>query len=413
MNLEEFRQVSSSDLANRLVAQARERVILALPGIHEVLGVALREAHGRLPGRVVVILDPTEMVFRLGLGDFTAMEALQACGVPLLRREGLRLGCVVVDDVALFVAPTAPLIEGEPIPGAYWINAVPVTPEAAEQFLFAIADSTELQVALKGPKHAVPVIEPKAPPVARQEITVVDLALKEAPPANFELARQTMVFQPHLQYVDLEVRGCNVSRRKISIPEEVLPMAQRGQIQTKLEHTMTLFGNGVEQAFFPVQNRVKAVRKKLIKSLGDPYGNVILKSDRKRLDEAIVAIHDELEILRKELSEGLQEKLDESMENLIKLCRPMVQANPPDALKMYGTKLTEQRVEDFVRGYLESSWPTATELLGEMKLSCVIREFTFDTLDSHDFLKRLKKAFPDRDWDKPYQAAMAVTAKEA
>lgn len=413
MSIEDFRQVSSTDLAERLVAHAQERVVLALPGIHDVLGKALMEASTRLPGRVVVILDPTEMVFRLGLGDFKAMEALQASGIPLLRREGLRLGCVVVDDKALFVAPSAQLIEGEPIPGAYWINAVPVAPEAAEQFLFAIADSTELQVALKGPKSAIPVVEAKAPPIARQEITMVDQALTEAPPANFELARQTMVFQPHLQYVELEVRGCHVSRRKISIPEEVLPMAQRGQIQTKLEHTMTLFGDGVEQAFFPVQNRVKAVRKKLIKSLGDPYGNVILKSDRKKLDEAITTIKGELESLQKDLSEGLQGKLEESMENLIKLCIPMVQANPPDALRMYGSNLTEERIEDFVRGYLEASWPTASDLLGEMKLSCVIREFTFDTLDSTDFLKRLKKAFPDRDWDKPYQAAMAIKAKKA
>jgi hypothetical protein len=80
-------------------------------------------------------------------------------------------------------------------------------------------------------------------------------------------------------------------------------------------------------------------------------------------------------------------------------------------LKMYSTEITDARITEFVSGVLGSQWPTAWELLGEMKLTYLVRDFTFETLDSEDFLKRLQKMFPERNWDKAFQAANAVVAK--
>jgi hypothetical protein len=400
--------ITSEELAH-LIAGVEERVVVALPSIHVIVAEAICQRMDQLAGRVAVLIDPTEAVYRLGFGTLPAVELLQSRGVPVLRREGLRLGCVLLDDLAFFLAPTAQLVEAESELSAPRINVVVVATAEAEIYLRAIAEHPVLVHALAGPGKPMQ-SEPKADLIHPEELKIVKQALADAPPANFALARQTLVFQPYLQYVELEVQGCNIGRRTIQVPEAVLPITQRDQLDTKLKSSLTLFGRGVEEAFFPVHNRVKRIRKTLIRSLGEPYGNVILRADRVQLDKEIQATQDELTKLKTQVSAGLNAKLKSSMENLIKVCIPIVQNNPPEALQMYGGELTEARIGEFISGYLEGIWPTAEELFEEMKLTCVIREFTFDTLDSKDFLARLKKAFPKRDWDKPYDAAMAVTA---
>jgi len=43
-------------------------------------------------------------------------------------------------------------------------------------------------------------------------------ALELVPPIPFDVSRQVRVFEPYIQYVDINLRGCAIERRKIRLP---------------------------------------------------------------------------------------------------------------------------------------------------------------------------------------------------
>jgi hypothetical protein len=55
-----------------------------------------------------------------------------------------------------------------------------------------------------------------------------------------------------------------------------------------------------------------------------------------------------------------------------------------------------------LRDRLEGAFPGAEKLIGEMTLTVIYKDVTFETLNQPKFFKRLKLAFPRIDWEKPY-----------
>ena len=405
-----FTNITSRDLAEFIRARVEERVVIALPSIHEVLAEAVVDVAERLKGRVAVVIDPSEDVYRLGFGKLEALEYLQSKGVPLLRREGLRLGCVLMDDVALFLAPVAHLVEAESEWTAPRINAVPVHPSQAEAYLRAIAEHAALDHALVGPAKTS-ASEPKAELVHPEELQIVKQSLKDAPPANFPLARQTRVFNAHLQYVDIELRGCSLGRRKYAIPKTILPMEGDSKVKDRLEASLTLIPESAESALDPVRDKVEALRKDVAKDLGKPYGRVLLKSSKEGFEKEVESIRADLKKVQAAIDASLQAQLQARMEEVVGFCLPHAQKHIPEALRKLDPNPSKEDVERFVRRTVKDTFPTAKALIGDMTLSTHYKDMTFETLNQDDFIQKLEEAYPHRDWKKTYQESLAVKAE--
>jgi len=399
----------SMGVAAELILQAGERVVLANPGVHPVILKAILEVHQRLPGRVLVVLDTNEEVFRLGYGVVETLQSLQESRVPLLRREGLRLGLLLVDDKAWCFAPTALLVEADMPEGSLRLNACPLPETSAIHHLRALAESSELERALKDHMALEPA-ESNAEPVTKGEVEAAQKQLEVAPPKNFDLHRQVLVYQSYVQYVEFKFRGGDPSAVKARIPKELLPVGTDPELERHLQTTVDLFQSQIEGATKDLQVKVEEMRAKYIRSLGEPYGNVVLTRDvptlRAEANSFIRGIgHQQLT-----LAKLMADERSKTIEKLTEVCLQNLQRAPNDWMKArsrHGPPNIETlRFE--VNALLDSKLPKAFHLAGRMELVCFFKDFTFDSLTDEAIFDKLQKAFPDEEWDKPYEKAQAA-----
>jgi hypothetical protein len=110
----------------------------------------------------------------------------------------------------------------------------------------------------------------------------------------------------------------------------------------------------------------------------------------------------------------LQKELDRSRKEVVDYYFPLARANPPDAL--LGQLLTQSPTDDDIRKWLDDelnkTFPTAEELIKDMRLDLRLKDVTFETLNQPDFLQSLKTAYPRVDWEKPYGEFQAMGERE-
>jgi hypothetical protein len=57
--------------------------------------------------------------------------------------------------------------------------------------------------------------------VGDAQFAAIQKKLVEAPPVQFDVARQVRVFEPYLQYVELRLTGAAIHRHRIAIPRVI------------------------------------------------------------------------------------------------------------------------------------------------------------------------------------------------
>jgi len=65
--------------------------------------------------------------------------------------------------------------------------------------------------------------------VTKSQFAHVERSLKEAPPVQFDLARQVRVLSSYLQYVELNLTGAAIQRHRLAIPPNILTRHSRNQ----------------------------------------------------------------------------------------------------------------------------------------------------------------------------------------
>jgi len=110
------------------------------------------------------------------------------------------------------------------------------------------------------------------------------------------------------------------------------------------------------------------------------------------------------------LAAGLQGDLDRSRMQITEYYVPIVMANPPDSLRggVMGSSITEDNARSWISRQLESDFPVAEKIIGDMHLDVRFKDVTFETLNMGDFLDSVKTAFPLVDWDTAYEVFRAA-----
>ena len=157
-------------------------------------------------------------------------------------------------------------------------------------------------------------------------------------------------------------------------------------------------------------NRAK---KKFTRSLGNK-GRVILKEKKLDFEKEICEIRNELEKYKKELKNELITKLDNSKQQILNHCVPMLKENPPDEMtSCLPSSYEDEDIKLWVKREIFGMFPRADELCQKMKLEVVYKDITFETLNDKDFISRIKKEFPYHNWDeKLYDESLAAGEKE-
>jgi hypothetical protein len=394
----------SSGLACDLVHEARLRVLYCAPGLQQPLAAALVNCRRQL-GRdaVRVVLDVADSTARMGYGDFDAVSLLIEGDVDVRVEAGLRTCVVVCDEVgyAFFTPPMLVETQDDKHVGP---NALSMHPAQVQAVLDAMFPPSP------------PVGQPPAPQVGKEQLTnsqmeKVKESLDANPPQKFDLARKVNVFNAFIEFVELRLTGLHIARHTVQLPRDLVLALRDDATAKRLLTTFKLVSDEskVAKEAAEVDQRVRALRERYTRSLGDGLGSVILRSKRQAFAAEVKSIRDAIEKFQAKVLERLEKELADSRKKLVEGLLPAVKKSTPPALQaQVSGKPTVEVLRRYLDDELSRVFPSAQSLIGEMKLDWIPKGVTYETLSNSEFQERVRAAFPYENWDKPFREFEAV-----
>ena len=157
-----------------------------------------------------------------------------------------------------------------------------------------------------------------------------------------------------------------------------------------------------------LDDELRNIRENLTRSLGKKHGRIIRVATLPTLKERLANLQKKIEAHQKDIKKSLEETLKNSQKMIVNYYLPLVLENPPDELfGIFGVP-TEQDINNWLESEIENTFPTADSLINKIQLEVNYKDVTFDTLNGEDFLKSIKEAYPEVDWDKAYKEFRAA-----
>ncbi len=397
-----------SSLASDLVHRAKRRVLYCAPGLQQPLAAALVNSR-RLLGwdAVRVVLDVADSTARMGYGDFEAVALLKEGDVDVRVEPGLRTCVLVCDDIG-FAFFTPPMLVETQDDQHIGPNALAMHPAQVQSVLEAMF----------APPHVA--THGSSPPVGKEELSNEQLqqvkeSLDANPPQKFDLARKVNVFNAFIEFVELRLTGLHIARHTVQLPRDLILALRDNATAKRLLTTFKLVSDEskVAKEAAEIDQRVRALREKYTRSLGDGLGSVILRSKREVFSGEVQDIRDAIEKFQAKVLERLDKELADSRKKLVEGLLPAVRKSPPPALQ---AQVSGKPTADVLRRYLDDElkrvFPSAKSLIGEMKLDWVPKGVTYETLSNPEFQERVRAAFPYENWDKPFSEFAAVPTSD-
>jgi hypothetical protein len=397
-----------------LIGQSRQRILYMAPGITEAVANAVMSAWWRLRDRVTVILDVDPEVCRLGYGTIeglkTVCEMAKKMGTSVCQQPGVRIGLLICDDVTLIYSPTPLLIEAEARhqerPNAIQLQSPP----------------SELAVAVGLEKG-----DGDVPPIGAAEIQQLQLYqaeadLKNNPPAKFDLARKVKVFTSRFQFVELEMTGCYVSRKKVPIPSNLMGLANDRDLQARFHAHFNL----VNSLKLEVKAGDRVLTEEVLRKTKDGivkdfliplkgYGNVVLRGRKERLQTAVHELRNDVALFSEGIEKGLQAHMDENAAALVSALMPAVKQNPPNQYtKFLGDSISDDELRDLVWSDIKRAFGRAENLISDMTVSLIFKDVAYESLVDGNFLEVARKAMPRvESLHEEFEATRALQPEEA
>ncbi len=220
----------------------------------------------------------------------------------------------------------------------------------------------------------------------------------------FDVARRVRVFLPYIQYVEVSLRGCAIQRHRIELPSSLQGIAPDAELASRLRTTFDLIKKSSDVSSKSLENELKKVRDELTRSLGKPWGRVLLRRVRPLFDQQIQELRERLAKHKESVEAKLAQHLDESRVQLVRHFFRPVQESPPRSLlgQITNSPPTDAQILAWLDDELGRVFPTPANLITDMTLDVQFRDVTYETLKENGFAERLKEAYPHVDWEKPF-----------
>ncbi|HQH70828.1 MAG TPA: hypothetical protein PK360_01985 [bacterium] len=384
----------------QLISRAKYRIFYMAPGITDPVAAALSVAWMRLGDLAVhVILDVDPEVCRMGYGTLeglkTVVDYATRLDTQVYQQPGVRIGVLIVDETTIIYTPTPLLIEAGSTqpdhPNAIQLNAPP------QEIVNDIGS------------------------LGRNEINYKDLKktekdLSECPPVKFDLARKVRVYTTRFQFVEFEMTGCYISRKKVRIPNRLMSIFKDPDLQDgfhahfdlisskKLE--VTIEGTTYTEESLRKQKE-KISKKYLIPLKG--YGNIVLRSNKEDFLKEVGDLEESIAKFKQGIEQDLQKFLDKNVELLVNELLPAVIQNPPtNYTKYHGQNITKEKMKILLHNDLRNIFGRADELIKDMSVNIYFKDVTLESLKDEKFLEIAHKAMPHVDaFHEEYEAVKA------
>jgi hypothetical protein len=318
------------------------------------------------------------------LGDLTALQILQETaeriGGRIHQQQGLRVGVIVTDETTTVYSPTPRLIEAGGQPGER-LNAlrfdIPILDPAAT------TNGCDLRS-----------IDLHPEPLKRADVQNTAQDLNANPPVKFDLARKVRVFNARFEFVEFELHGLSLSRKRVPIPSDLMGLAKDPKAQKLLRSSFQLIDENSEVSGDRVTRLKQFIVKEYLINL-PLYGTVILRSNKGEFQVAVKALERYVHRFQRRLKKKLQEAIDRNREILISALLPSVARNPPVRWKRHlGEHPRDQQVEHMLRRELTDAFGNSDGVFQEMNVKAIFKGVTYELLSDPEFMRIAKDAIP-------------------
>jgi len=425
MNTDSLFSYLSSEAIAEMVLRAKHSVCYAAPGIQTKLAQAMVQAASRLGVEMLsVCIDFDERVMRMGYGELEAVQCLRQAGIVINHSPGLRNGLIIVDGEGYSYTPTALLLEADSKTECAR-NALRLSHDQVAEALARLSPSAKIiaiaQAQSEEDKSRIAGLPVEVGFIAidKEQFGKVERALKEAPPVQFDMARQVHVFNAYFQYVELKLTGASIQRRKLVIPSFIQGIDK--DIKGRLRTTFNLLASDstLSSKAKALDQKLREIRDTYTPSLGHDRGRIVLKNKLPRLKEELVILRAEKDKYEQEVRDNLQDHIDESLDKVVEYYLPLImksvkEGTAPKNLyaRVASDPPSEEDTKKWLTGELGKVFPSAESLIGKMEVTEDYKDVTFETLNNDAFKNRVKEAFPTINWDNPYDEFYALGEKD-
>lgn len=378
------------------IRSAERRIVFLAPGLSTDVARALADAWSRI-GRdaVSVILDVDAEVCRLGYGTLDGVniirDAAARLGGLVCHQQGVRIGVLIADDRTLIYSPTPLLIEAG--------SSAPERPNAIE---FASPPAALAQDVGLGPAGLAGRrigLDPLMP----DRIAKVEQDLQAAPPVKFDLARRVRVFTSRFQFVEMEMTGCFISRKKIPVPSSLVGLARSEDVERNFHAHFDLVQKGrlevkAEDRLITERSlldRRRDIERKFLVTLTG-YGVVVLRANKDRFIEVVKQLQVEVAAFSAGVKQQIEEMIESSRKAVVEALLPAVERNPPDEYtKTHGPTPPKDFLRQKLEKDIERAFGNAEALVKDMEVKFVFKDVAYESLVDEKFLATARKAMPD------------------
>lgn len=381
-----------------IIGNVNRRLVYMTPGMSDQVSEAVCRKWNQLPPEAInIIVDVDPEVCRMGFGTITALKKLheqaKQVGSAIHEQAGVRIALLIADDVTLFFAPTPLLIEGG--------SDTQVRPNAVRLNLVPVDIAKDMGLAEAGGVAAVGTTS-----ISPQKILETTNDLVRNPPMKFDIARKVRVFNSQIEFVEFELRGHQIGKRKVNIPSDLLGLAKDDKTKKQLRSSYQLIDDEDAKISGKVitDQKDQIIREFLINLPN--YGNVILRSKKEEFEAAVDELKKRIEEFQKELEAKLQNAIDKNRISLVETLAPAVIAKTPKRWnKHLSPDPTDAEIIEMLDAELAGLFGSAEENLKKIEVSLIFKGVTYETLNDQEFVKIVKKKMPILKLYEEYDAA--------
>ena len=361
----------------------QRRLLVVAPGLSTIVADAIIKKWTELGrGAVQVVLDPDPEVCRLGLGDLTALQALhqaaEKIGGRIYQQPGLRVGVIVTDETTTVFSPAPRLIEAGGRPGerlnALSFNSPILEPDAPAESALRSID-----------------LHPQ--PMKHADVQNTEQNLGTNPPV-FDVARKVRVFNARFEFVEFEMRGLFLSRKRVPIPSDLLGLARDSKAQKLLQSSFQLIEENGELSGARVTRLKQFIVKKYLINLPG-YGTVILRSNKESFEAAVKALRKYVLRFQRRLKKDLQRAIDRNRDVLISALLPSVAKSFPVRWRRFlGENPRSHEIEHMLRSELTDAFGQSDDVFEDMSVKAIFKGVTYESLCDPEFMRIAGQKIP-------------------
>ena len=374
-----------------ILRSAQKQILYCAPGIPEQEMAVLNDLRHKLPASSIKILvDVSAKSFLAGYwGDQTPNSFLQDAGVILEAGQAnrMRLGLMIVDDLAWLFVPTPQSIEAETQIG---VNGLALNSTAAQLLIWSL---------LPTPSDKL------EPPTTIQLETIADVS-KAFMTVGGALPRQQRLLyelRKRLQIVQFEARGYKVSLKRIHLPSEVINIIGSSElrINERLNADWKVFLEGadsdIEKSEKKVEQGLDHLKNHHLVRLSH-YGFGLLSSEAEAFDQAWQEFQNNIvEPYKQEISSKVEGMVANSKMQLFNLLYE--QANkgnlkiPQEQQSLFQIS-SQEAIEHYLNILVDRiTWPTAEKIANNILITRRFYDISEQLFRNSEFINLLQSNF--------------------